>query len=170
MTVPVTASGTCPSLRRPGTVKEEELLEPAAAVGPLEAAVQPAAAEDTGTDGHASVPHRHAQAAPAARSADVPVVLTVLARTELRVFRLTAAAPPHCRTARRYGMPSRRGAPCPARDRPLVPLRRPVRRLGAVRPAAPVATPPTGIPGPARHRCISSGQRRPAFWAGQAVG
>ncbi|MDP5315569.1 hypothetical protein [Streptomyces poriferorum] len=79
-------------LKRTVTLTEEELLELAAAAGPLEAAAALAAAEDTGADGYAIVLHRLVEADPAAWTADVPAVLTALDRAELGAFYLAATA------------------------------------------------------------------------------
>ncbi|MFI7236966.1 hypothetical protein [Streptomyces cyaneofuscatus] len=79
-------------LRHTVALAEEELLELAAAAGPLEAAAALAAAEDTGADGYAIVLHRLVEADPAAWSADVPAVLTALDRAELGAFYLAATA------------------------------------------------------------------------------
>ncbi|MFC8863261.1 hypothetical protein BCL80_11547 [Streptomyces avidinii] len=79
-------------LRRTVTLVEEDLLERAAADGPLEAAAALAAAEDAGADGYAIVLHRLVEADPAAWSADVPAVLTALDRAELGAFYLAVTA------------------------------------------------------------------------------
>ncbi|SCD32051.1 hypothetical protein GA0115243_100885 [Streptomyces sp. ScaeMP-e83] len=79
-------------LRHTVALAEEELLELAAAAGPLKAAAALAAAEDTGADGYAIVLHRLVEADPAAWSADVPAVLTALNRAELGAFYLAATA------------------------------------------------------------------------------
>ncbi|MEU6935624.1 hypothetical protein ABZ943_02735 [Streptomyces rubiginosohelvolus] len=79
-------------LRHTVALAEEELLELAAAAGPLEAAAALAAAKDTGADGYAIVLHRLVNADPGAWSADVPAVLTALDRAELGAFYLAATA------------------------------------------------------------------------------
>ncbi|MER6679858.1 hypothetical protein [Streptomyces olivaceoviridis] len=72
-------------------VAVEDLLELAAATGPLAAA-----APDAGAAGYALVQQRLVAAAPAAWTADVPQILDVLARPELAAFYLAAAsAAPH---------------------------------------------------------------------------
>ncbi|MEV7881867.1 hypothetical protein [Streptomyces microflavus] len=94
-------------LRHTVALAEEELLELAAAAGPLEAAAALAAAKDTGADGYAIVLHRLVEADPAAWSADVPAVLTALDRAELGAFYLAATA----NTAHRPGaLPAARAA------------------------------------------------------------
>ncbi|MFJ3182343.1 hypothetical protein ACIPJN_28680 [Streptomyces sp. NPDC086796] len=79
-------------LKHTVTLNEEDLLELAAAAGPLEAAAALAAAEDAGADGYAIVLHRLVEAGPAAWTADVPAVLAALHRAELGAFYLAAAA------------------------------------------------------------------------------
>ncbi|MGW7196212.1 hypothetical protein [Streptomyces chryseus] len=73
-------------------VAVEDLREVAAAGGPLAAAAALADAPDAGAAGYASVLQRLVGADPAAWTADVPLVLDVLARPELGAFYLAAAA------------------------------------------------------------------------------
>ncbi|WP_206305151.1 hypothetical protein [Streptomyces sp. B29(2018)] len=79
-------------LKRTVALAEEELLELAAAAGPLEAAAVLAAAEDAGADGYAIVLHRLVGAGPAAWATDVPAVFAALGRAELGAFYLAAVA------------------------------------------------------------------------------
>lgn len=81
-----------PRSRHHTAVALEDLLELAAAAGPLAAAATLAAAEDAGADGYARVLQRLVGAAPAAWTTDVPQVLAALARPELGAFYLAAAA------------------------------------------------------------------------------
>ncbi|MFK0142468.1 hypothetical protein [Streptomyces murinus] len=79
-------------LKHAVALAEEDLLELAAAAGPLGAAAALAAAEDAGADGYAIRLHRLVEAGPAAWSADVPAVLAALGRAELGAFYLAAVA------------------------------------------------------------------------------
>ncbi|MFJ4700463.1 hypothetical protein ACIP5N_22210 [Streptomyces sp. NPDC088768] len=79
-------------LKHTVALAEEELLELAAAAGPLEAAAALAAAEDAGADGYAIRLHRLVEAGPAAWAVDVPAVLAALDRAELGAFYLAALA------------------------------------------------------------------------------
>ncbi|MCX4783882.1 hypothetical protein [Streptomyces sp. NBC_01264] len=81
-----------PPSRHDTVVALEDLLELAAAAGPLAAAAALAGAPDAGADGYARVLQRLVGAAPAAWTADVPQVLAALARPELGAFYLAATA------------------------------------------------------------------------------
>ncbi|WP_206305150.1 hypothetical protein [Streptomyces sp. B29(2018)] len=69
-----------------------ELVELAAAQGPVAAAARIAGAPDAGADGYATVLHRLVAADPAAWTRDVPAVLTALERPEPAAHYLAAAA------------------------------------------------------------------------------
>lgn len=114
-------------LKRTVTLTEEELLELAAAAGPLEAAAALAAAGDAGADGYAIVLHHLVEADPAAWTADVPAVLTALDRAELGAFYLAATANASHRPGALTGGPApaaraalglRRTLPAPAPGQP----------------------------------------------------
>jgi hypothetical protein len=81
-----------PHSRHHTVVALQDLLELAAAAGPLAAAAALADAPDTGADGYALLLQRLVGADPAAWTADVPQVLAVLARPELGAFYLAASA------------------------------------------------------------------------------
>jgi len=85
-------SAARPPSRHDTVVALQDLLDLAAAAGPLEAAAALAAAEDAGADGYALVLQRLVGADPAAWTADIPQVLAVLARPELGAFYLAAVA------------------------------------------------------------------------------
>ncbi|MEO3978967.1 hypothetical protein [Streptomyces sp. CAU 1734] len=115
-------------LKRTVALAEEEVVELAAAAGPLEAAAALAAAEDAGADGYAIVLHRLVEAGPAAWSADVPAVLAALGRAELGAFYLAAVAgaahrpgalPAGPAPAARAALVLRRTLPTPAPGRPV---------------------------------------------------
>lgn len=81
-----------PHSRHDTVVALEDLLELAAAAGPLAAAAALAGAPDAGADGYARVLQRLVRANPAAWTADVPQVLAALALPELCAFYLAATA------------------------------------------------------------------------------
>ncbi|MFE7033126.1 hypothetical protein ACFU9Y_22670 [Streptomyces sp. NPDC057621] len=80
-------------LKRNVTLREKDLLQLAAAAGPLEAAAL-TAAEDGGAD--ATVLYCIVEAGPVAWTGDFPAVLAALAGTDLRAFCLAAASAAHC--------------------------------------------------------------------------
>ncbi|MFB8401143.1 hypothetical protein [Streptomyces sp. NPDC055912] len=81
-----------PPSRHDTVVALEDLLELAAAAGPVAAAAALAGAPDAGADGYARVLQHLVGAAPAAWTAEVPQVLAALARPELGAFYLAATA------------------------------------------------------------------------------